>query len=83
MYKQDHKFDLLANPKGRIFALRLYLDLAVHELVGNHPNETHRFFANLVHNRYRAVKDVFTEDSSPFCESPIEGKIPSAQHVVG
>jgi len=52
IYKLDHSFDKLQDSAGRRFALRLFLDVMVHELVGNRKDETQLYFQRLCHTRY-------------------------------
>jgi len=84
VYKQDHKFDLLENPKGQIFSLRLYLDMMIHDLIGNHPEEARRFFDGIIASRYRGLEELFEDPNAKkdFCAGPVPGKIPTARHVV-
>ena len=79
VYGHDHKFDLLANATGRTYALRLYLDLIIHDIIGF--DETTRYFATLLQTRYTGLEHLFIEDVEPLC--PRNGKIPTAQHVIG
>jgi hypothetical protein len=79
----DHKFDLLAARRGRLFALRLYLDMLIHELVGNRPGETQHFFSRLLAVRYAGMLSHF-DLSDRLCAAPAgvpHGHIPTAQHV--
>lgn len=82
IYKMDHKFDRLAEKRGQMFALRLYLDLLVHEVVGQHALETVRFFARLLNTRYRGLEALF-EDDPDICAAERPHGIPTAQHVYG
>ena len=52
VYKLDHKFDRLQDPRGKQFALRLYLDMMVHAMVGNAPDESSRFFHRIRISRF-------------------------------
>lgn len=83
VYRHDHKFDLLGNRTGQMYALRLYLDLMVHELVGNH--QTTSYFALLLETRYSGLEILFPVSLSDkwICKSRMKNKIPTAQHVVG
>lgn len=82
IYRLKHKFDFLASARGKMFALRLYLDMMIHELIGNHPNETQLFFSNLVYVRYWGLEHHFADKKS-ICDANIKGQIPTAQHVYG
>ena len=64
VYGMDHKFDLLVHPDGKIFALRLYLDMLVRHLYGDNPTETATFFAVLVSERYAAMRGLFADDGA-------------------
>ena len=81
----DHKFDRLAHKQGQMFALRLYLDMLIHDQVGNHPNETSRYLSRLLAVRYSPMLDLFPTNTS-ICNPPSGiplGHIPVAQHVYG
>jgi len=82
IYKHEHKVDLLADTSGRRFALRLYLDLLVNDMVG--ANATTAWMAQLVLERYRGVADLFRRDDDtdgePLCPPD---KVPTAVHVYG
>eukprot|EP00118_Oscarella_pearsei_P012919 m.98673 g.98673 ORF g.98673 m.98673 type:complete len:812 (+) comp37002_c0_seq1:3-2438(+) len=84
IYGHDHKFDLLANATGRLYALRLHLDLLIHEIVGY--GQTSRFFADLLQSRFSGLQHLFpvagkeNEDEAQIC--PIRD-IPTARHVLG
>jgi hypothetical protein len=82
IYKMDHKFDRLAKPRGQMFSLRLYLDLLLHEIFGNHPHETVRYFARLLNTRYRGLENLFRDEPS-ICDAQKPRGIPIAQHVYG
>ena len=66
-----------------MYALRLYLDMMVHELYGF--NQTEEFFARLLHLRFRGLEDLFPPHphDSTLCSRRREGKIPTAIHVHG
>jgi hypothetical protein len=81
----DHKLDLLADSQGKMFALRLYLDLLIHDLVGNHPRETARYLGRILAVRYAGMMGAFTLNRA-ICDAPAgvpASKIPTAQHVYG
>eukprot|EP00050_Salpingoeca_kvevrii_P001405 m.169113 g.169113 ORF g.169113 m.169113 type:complete len:260 (-) comp10362_c4_seq1:1569-2348(-) len=83
IYNLDHKFDIIENHKGQMFALRLFIDLLVHELVGNHPNETSNYLTQLLDTRYARFGAYF-EDVPDICMSHLaDDEIPTAQHVYG
>ena len=77
----DHKFDLLASKQGKTFALRLYLDLIIPELFGEHRNGTRRYLDKLVSSRFRGMGGHFA-DTPKICDAQIPNKIPTARHVV-
>lgn len=82
IYQLDHKFDLLADKRGQMYALRLYIDMIVHEVVGNHPNETALFLERLLRAKYPAFLSAFSVNTG-FCNHPdFPNQIPTAQHVV-
>ena len=103
IYRHDHKFDLIGNPRGRqlhdypscvmcsvfsldagqMFALRMYLDMLVHDLYGY--NETSQFFARLLKTRFSGLEHLFppTKDEAFMCASSVPGKIPTCAHVHG
>jgi hypothetical protein len=98
IYKLDHKFDRLQDPRGKRFALRLYLDMVVHEMVGNGPGETTRFFHSILINRFGGgggrIGNVGGDDDveggggggGGMCDADdivAEGNVPVAQHVYG
>ena len=67
-----------------MFALRLYLDMMVHHLYGH--NETGRFFARLLANRYSGLEHLFPP--APNDENICRGgrtpdKIPTCVHIHG
>jgi hypothetical protein len=84
LYKLTYKFDLIHSPRGKRFALRLFLDMMVHELVGNAPNETANFFENLITTRYQdpELAGSFGRVGN-LCDAGTEpkGKIPISQDV--
>ena len=84
IYKLDHKFDRLQDPRGKRYALRLFLDMMVHELVGNAPRETLKFFNKVLHTRWRMTNEeegVGVADEAPvLCDAE---RIPVAEHVYG
>ena len=71
------------SPTGQMYALRLYLDMMVHELYGF--NQTGEFFARLLHLRFRGLEDLFPPHPNDpmLCSRRTEGKIPTAIHVHG
>lgn len=75
IYKYSHKFDRLANSTGRKFALRLYLDLLLTRLVG--VNQTARYFADAVRQRYTGLEHVFPVVAAP----PVGGTPPADADV--
>lgn len=82
VYGHDHKFDLIASPKGQMYTLRLYLDMLIQNLYGF--NETTSYFARLLANRFSGLEDLFPpekEDMS-ICEG-IKGEIPLSYHTHG
>ena len=88
IYRHDHKFDLLADPQGRLYALRLHIDLMIYEMYG--ANQTTVFMQNIVNRRYRGIVDMMREEATeddqlggvqaPLCPTD---KIPTAHHVYG
>lgn len=93
IYRHDHKFDLLEDPIGRRYALRLYLDLIIYDLYG--VNQTTKFMQKVVRKRYAPLVNLFREEAetdaptskslkdSPARQEPLcpADKIPTAQHV--
>jgi hypothetical protein len=79
IYKMDHKFDRLASPRGQLFALRLYVDMIVNEMVGY--RRTRAFLRELLAERYAGLSHLFEDDPS-LCAAAQPG-IPTAQHVYG
>eukprot|EP00049_Salpingoeca_infusionum_P007797 m.126268 g.126268 ORF g.126268 m.126268 type:complete len:832 (-) comp13825_c0_seq1:10-2505(-) len=82
IYNMDHKFDRLKHTQGKVFAMRLFLDMLVHEVIGNGPNETTRFFESLLQQRYSGLEHEFVDDPS-ICVADKPDKIPTSQHVYG
>lgn len=68
---------------GQMFALRMYLDMLVHDLYGY--NETSQFFARLLKTRFSGLEHLFppTKDEAFMCASSVPGKIPTCAHVHG
>ena len=68
---------------GQIFALRLYLDMMIHDLYGY--NETTQFFAKLIANRFSGLEHLFppSEDDADICSAAVSGKIPTCIHMHG
>jgi len=66
-----------------MFALRLYLDMMVHDLYGY--NETTQFFARLIANRFSGLEHLFppSEDDPDICSAAVSGKIPTCIHIHG
>ena len=82
VYGHDHKFDLIASPKGQMYTLRLYLDMLVQSLYGF--NETTSYFAKLLANRFSGLEDLFPpeKEDTNICEG-IRGEIPLSYHTHG
>lgn len=70
-------------PTGQLFALRLYLDMLVHDLYGY--NETSQFFARLLKTRFTGLEHLFPpiKNEEDICSSSVPGKIPTCTHVHG
>ena len=68
---------------GQMYALRLYLDMMVHELYGF--NQTGEVFARLLQLRFEGLADLFPPHPSDpqLCGRRREGRIPTAVHVHG
>lgn len=66
-----------------MFALRLYLDMMIHDLYGF--NETTHFFARLLANRFAGLEHLFPSDENDpeICKAAMTGKIPTCIHVHG
>eukprot|EP00457_Paulinella_chromatophora_P003231 gb/GEZN01003237.1/.p1 GENE.gb/GEZN01003237.1/~~gb/GEZN01003237.1/.p1 ORF type:complete len:719 (-),score=176.32 gb/GEZN01003237.1/:74-1912(-) len=96
VYKHDHKFDLLPNKLAKRFALRLFLDLLLTELIG--PDATRPFIAQVLRSRYfgsgaelfpTSPQDArictwtkYKTDPATMSEVAL-GAIPTCQHVYG
>ena len=80
IYGHDHKFDLIADTRGQLFALRLYLDMLIQDLYGF--NETTHFFAKLLATRFNGLEHHFPpkEDDPLICGV---NEIPLCYHVHG
>ena len=73
---------LLPHDTGQMYALRLYLDMMVHELYGF--NQTGEVFARLLHLRFQGLEDLFPPHSNdPLLCGRMGGQIPTAVHVHG
>lgn len=81
IYKLDHKFDLLGSARGKMFALRLYLDMIIPDMYGEHPRATRRHLDRLVSTRFRGMGNHFV-DTPSICNAEVPNKIPTARHVV-
>lgn len=68
---------------GQMYALRLYLDMMVHELYGF--NQTGEVFARLLHLRFEGLEDLFPPHTNDplLCGRRREGRIPTAVHIHG
>ena len=68
---------------GRLFALRLFLDMMVHDLYGF--NDTSHFFAHLLASRFAGLEHLFppAPGDEEICSSRISGKIPTCLHIHG
>ena len=66
-----------------MFALRLYLDMMIHDLYGF--NQTTNFFIKLLANRFAGLEHLFPprKDDPHICSGAIENKIPTCVHVHG
>ena len=66
-----------------MFALRLYLDLIIHDLYGF--NQTTDFFIKLLKNRYSGLEYLFPprETDRHICSAARENQIPTCVHVHG
>jgi hypothetical protein len=67
IYRRRRPWEDLVDPRARRFALRLYLDLMAHELVGR--NVTHVWAGSLLRERYRSVMHQFpaAADDASLC----------------
>lgn len=84
IYRHDHQFDMIKRLKGQMFALRLYLDMMIHDLYGF--NQTTPFFVRLLATRYSGLEHLFPPAGprdQDICRSHVEGKIPTCHHVHG
>ena len=76
---------LLPSPHGagQMYALRLYLDMMVHELYGF--NQTGEVFARLLRLRFEGLEHLFPPHSNDplLCGRRTGGRIPTAVHVHG
>ena len=68
---------------GQMFALRLYLDMLVHDLYGF--NQTTKFFARILKIRFAGLEHLFppSKNDESMCASSRAGKIPTCAHVHG
>ena len=68
---------------GQMFALRLYLDMMIHDLYGF--NQTTPFFVRLLANRFARLEYLFpsNKDDRHICSAAIENQIPTCVHVHG
>lgn len=66
-----------------MFALRLYLDMMIHDLYGF--NQTTNFFIRLLANRFAGLEHLFPphKDDPHICSAAVENKIPTCVHVHG
>lgn len=66
-----------------MFALRLYLDMMIHDLYGF--NQTTDFFIKLLGNRFAGLEHLFppNENDQHICSAAIENQIPTCIHVHG
>ncbi|KJE90613.1 hypothetical protein CAOG_001898 [Capsaspora owczarzaki ATCC 30864] len=85
VYRHDHMFDLLKNPRGKIYALRLYIELLVDEVYG--ANSLNDVIANLLRTRYYGLEQLFpAHPDDPFMcygDNHDDHVIPSAKHILG
>ncbi|EDQ91198.1 uncharacterized protein MONBRDRAFT_23375 [Monosiga brevicollis MX1] len=80
IYTMDHKFDRLRDGRGRMFALRLYVDMLLNEMVGY--QRTRSFLDELLRERYAGHEALFV-DQPELCAAQQVGGLPTAQHVYG
>ena len=66
-----------------MFALRLYLDMMIHDLYGF--NQTTPFFVRLLAKRFTGLEHLFppSESDRDICRAAVENKIPTCIHVHG
>lgn len=66
-----------------MFALRLYLDMLVHDLYGY--NETTQFFTRLLKTRFEGLEHLFppSHNEESICQAAVAGKIPTCNHIHG
>ena len=66
-----------------MFALRLYLDMMIHDLYGY--NQTSSFFISLLSTRFKGLHHLFRPSPSDvdICLGTVENKIPTCVHIHG
>ena len=71
------------NFTGQMYALRLYLDMMIHDLYGF--NQTTTFFIRLLANRFGGLEHLFPlgRSDADICSAAIKNKIPTCVHVHG
>lgn len=95
IYRTDIKSDRLVDPAGRRYALRLFLDLMVEELLGAGPAQSQTFFAELLRQRFEGpgVEPLFAPfgrgavtagaDTPGAAGSGCPGQVPTSAAVYG
>jgi len=79
VYGYHLKLDTIENPTGKLYALRLYIDLLLKKLVGFQSSES--FIHRMVQTRFAPLVREFS--SSADLHSMCSGRIPTAAHVIG
>ena len=66
-----------------MFALKLYLDMMIHDLYGY--NQTSSFFISLLSTRFKGLHHLFRPSPSDvdICLGTVENKIPTCVHIHG
>lgn len=65
VYRRSQQHDELGHPEGKKYALRLYLDLLVHEVYGK--NITAQVMGRILRSRYTGVAPLFPLDDPGIC----------------
>lgn len=84
IYRHDHKFDMLKSRLGRVYALRLFVDMLIHRVVGFRA--TARWANSVLRSRFVGLEAVYppSRHDETLCESPSRpGEIPISHSLYG
>ena len=75
-HEQQHEFDTLQRRRGRMFALRAYIDTLISEVYGPSPYATQHFMEHHIASRYRGLEHIFPSAFANITAAEIIPRLP-------